>query len=63
MVVILEGSPSSHSGDQVSQLKPGDFVGFKSGSPEMHFLENTTNEIVKILVICSNPKNDSTVRD
>lgn len=63
MVVILLGQPLAHVGNQVSQLKPGDIVGFNPGSPALHFIENTTDEIVGFLVICSNPQGDSIIHD
>jgi uncharacterized cupin superfamily protein len=61
MIVVLEGCPTLYLGDLVRQLKPGDFVGFNPVSQELHFIENTTDEEVRFLVICSNPKSDQTI--
>ena len=61
MVFILQGSATVHFGDQILQLQPGDFIGFKPNSTELHFIENKTVEEVRLLVICSNPTNDQVV--
>ena len=61
MILVLEGLPTAHLGNQVTQLKPGDFIGFKPGSKELHFIENTTDKEVRFLVICSNQKDDQII--
>jgi uncharacterized cupin superfamily protein len=61
MVIVLEGSPIFQVGNQVSQLKTGDIIGFSPASLEVNFIENKTNEIVKLLVICSNPPTDNII--
>jgi uncharacterized cupin superfamily protein len=63
MVIVLNGSPACHVGDQTIQLKPGDFIGFQPDSSELHTIENLTNEAVQLLVICSNPKDDYVIYD
>lgn len=64
MVIVLNGFPICHFGDQKITMKPGDVIGFKPSSEESHYIENTTNdEVVHMLVICSNPKDDLTVYD
>lgn len=62
MVIVLNGSPTCHLGNQTFQMKSGDFVGFEPGS-KLHYIENTTDELVQLLVICSHPKDDCTVYD
>src|SRR3990167_4892173 len=64
MVIVLNGSPICHLGDQKIQMKSGDVIGFKPSSTESHCIENRSdNEVVHLLVICSNPKDDRTVYD
>lgn len=63
MIFVLYASPTCHLGHQVYQMKSGDCVGFTPGKSEPHYIENVTNELVKLLVICSNPKDDDTVYD
>lgn len=53
MIFVLEGFPTAHLGNQAEQLKPGDMIGFKPGSKELHYIENTTDRDVRFLVICS----------
>jgi len=59
--LVLDGFPTVHLGDHSQQLKPGDFIGFNPGSYELHFIENTTDEEVRLLVICSNQENDQII--
>ncbi len=61
MVFILKGSATLHFEDQILELHPGDFIGFKPNSTQLHFIENKTVEEVRLLVICSNPTNDQVV--
>lgn len=63
LVFVLKGHPTAHQGDQTFQLQPGDFIRFKPGSTQLHFIENTTSEEVCLLVICSNPENDQVIYD
>jgi len=58
MVFVLEGFPTLHLGNQATELKPGDFMSFEPGS-ELHFIENRTENSVRILVISSNDPTDS----
>jgi len=58
MIFVLEGFPTAYLGKQAQQLKPGDFIGFKPGSKELHFIENTTDQEVRFLVICSNEEDE-----
>lgn len=60
MVIVLNGSPICYSGKQKLQIKSGDVIGFKPDT-EPHYIENLTDEVVHLLVICSNPKDDCTV--
>jgi uncharacterized cupin superfamily protein len=61
MVFVLKGNPTAHIGNQIIQLKPGDFIGFKPTSVDLHFIENTTQEEVEFLVICSSLKTDTVI--
>jgi uncharacterized cupin superfamily protein len=63
MIFVLEGFPTAHWGHQTQQLKPGDFLGFKPGVQQLHFIENTTNQDVGFLVICSKEENDQVMID
>jgi uncharacterized cupin superfamily protein len=63
MIFVLEGFPTACLGNQTQQLKPGDFLGFKPGSRELHYIENTTQENVRFLVICSNEEDDQVIVD
>ena len=63
MVIVLNGSPTCHLGDQTLKMKTGDFVGFSSGSSELHYIENTMDEVARFLVICSCPQGDCVVYD
>ena len=63
MVFVLDGFAIAHLGNQVVELKPGDFIGFKPGSKDLHFIENTSDEEVRFLVICSNQENDQVIFD
>jgi uncharacterized cupin superfamily protein len=63
MILVLDGLPTAHLGNQVIQLKPGDFIGFKPGTKELHYIENTTDKEVRFLVICSNQEDDKIVFD
>lgn len=58
MLFVLEGSPTVHHGTQSVQLRPGDFFGFKPGARDLHFVENNTAGVVRVLVIASNPQDD-----
>ncbi len=61
MIIVLNGSPTCHIGDQLLPMKTGDFIGFKPASAELHYIENASNEMVYLLVICSNPKEDQVI--
>jgi len=63
MIVVLNGSPTCHFGNQTFLMKSGDFIGFKPGSSELHYIENVTNEVVHLLVVCSHPKDDQIIYD
>ena len=58
MIVVLKGKPTVHLGSNQAQLEPGDFVGFRPGSKELHFLENKTQEEAHVLVISSRSGDD-----
>lgn len=58
MIFVIGGEPIAIYGDDVVQLKPGDFIGFKPGIPEYHVLENKTDATVTLLVISSKPEVD-----
>ena len=58
LVIVLNGSPTCHIGNKILLMNSGDFIGFEPGSSQLHYIENLTNESVRLLVICSNPKND-----
>lgn len=49
-VYILEGEAESTIGDSVSQLKAGDFVGYRAGG-EAHKLTNTGKATFKCIVV------------
>ena len=53
MFLVLEGNPTIHIGDDTFDAKPGDFIGFPSGCKQFYFIENKSDEIVKVLGICS----------
>jgi len=61
LIFVLDGFPTAHLGDQAVRLTPGDFVGFNPGSEDLYFIENTTNEDVRFLVICSKQKDDHVI--
>jgi uncharacterized cupin superfamily protein len=63
MIFVLNGYPTAHLGDRIIQLKPGDFIGFKPGVKELHFIENKTDKEVHFLVICSNQEDDQIIYD
>lgn len=63
MIFVLDGFPTAHLGNQQIKLKPGDFLGFKPGSPDLHFIENSTEEEVRFLVICSQQEDDQVLFD
>lgn len=63
IIFVLDGFPLAHLGNQVIQLKPGDFIGFQPESKELHFIENATDKDVRFLVICSNQGNDQIIFD
>lgn len=54
LIFVIEGSPIARYGDEIVQLKPGDFVGFKPGIPKYHVIENRSDIRVMLLVINSN---------
>lgn len=58
MFLVLSGKPSIHVENKSKQLRPGDFIGFKPNGKKKYFIENKTSSKVKILVICSNDKED-----
>ena len=58
MIFVIDGEPTAIYGDDIVQLKPGDFIGFKPGIPEYHVLENKTDATVTLLVISSKPEID-----
>jgi uncharacterized cupin superfamily protein len=53
LIFILDGKPTANCSDEIVQLQPGDFIGFKPGIPQYHYLENKTNTTVTLLVISS----------
>ena len=61
MIFILEGFPMAHHGKETLNLKPGDCVGFKPNSKDLHFVENNTSREVRFLVICSKPEDDQII--
>jgi uncharacterized cupin superfamily protein len=58
MIFVLEGVVTAHQGDEEVQLRPGDFIGFQTGSKKLHFVENTSEQEARLLVICSNDEDD-----
>lgn len=58
LIFIIDGKPTAIYGDDIVQLKPGDFIGFKPGISEYHVLENNTDTKVTVLVISSKPEID-----
>jgi uncharacterized cupin superfamily protein len=61
MIVVLEGAPTAHVGNEARILKPGDLVGFKPEDERLHFVENKTSAEVRVLVVASNPQQDQTI--
>jgi uncharacterized cupin superfamily protein len=51
MIFVLTGHPTAHLGEQIFQLKPGDFLGFKPSTSEYHFIKNCTDSEASVLVI------------
>lgn len=58
MGFVLTGNPMVYVGNKSVQLKPGDFIGFRPLT-EAHYFENLTDSEVHLLMICSNPSNDT----
>jgi hypothetical protein len=46
---------------QKHQMKSGDVIGFMPDLTESHHIENSSEEIVHLLVICSNPQKDCVI--
>ena len=61
IVLVLQGFPTAHLGEETVNLKPGDFIGFTPDSNQFHFIENPTQEEVRFLVICSKEEDDQTI--
>lgn len=61
MVLVLTGYPICKYGNKTVEMEPGDTIGFKPGLSERYYFENATNELVHLLVICSNPIDDSVI--
>ncbi len=51
LVYVLAGTVTLVEGCQVSLLRAGDAVTFKSGVPDGHFLENRSNAATRCLVV------------
>jgi uncharacterized cupin superfamily protein len=57
-IYILEGSPTLHTNEGATRLKPGDCAGFKAGTGNAHCLSNDTEVPVVYLEV-----GDRTPRD
>lgn len=58
MIFVLDGNPTAHEGTRTTRLRPGDFVGFRAGSDEPHFVENSTEVEAKVLIITTRSEGD-----
>lgn len=58
MYFILSGAPSAYVNDEKRVLHAGDYVVFKSGLGEIHYLANETPESVELLLVSSCPPDD-----
>jgi len=56
--VILSGTPTVYVNEEKRTACSGDYIIFKSGLKEVHYLANETREIVELLVISSCPPDD-----
>lgn len=61
LVYVLRGTPTLVLEGSRSLLRPGDYVGFRSGDRARHHLRNDTTEDVEYLVIASKPDGDEVV--
>jgi uncharacterized cupin superfamily protein len=58
MYLVLSGTPVAYVNDERRMLHAGDYVIFRSGLMEVHYLANETQESVKLLQISSCPPDD-----
>jgi len=59
-VYVIEGHPQAWIQGEIYDLKPGDGVGFKSGTGINHTFLNNTNEPVRLLVVGERKKDSKT---
>ena len=55
---VLAGTPSLLVGAEVTDLQPGDFIGFSPSEGVPHMLFNRLSEPATVLTIGTNPKTD-----
>ncbi len=56
--LVLSGTPSVWIEGEVTQLGPGDFVGFNAEEPKAHMLLNLSDAPAAVLTIGTNPLDD-----
>ena len=56
--LVASGTPSVWIEGEVTQLAPGDFVGFSAHEPKAHMLLNLSNEPAVVLTMGTNPPDD-----
>lgn len=49
-VYILSGTAEAYIGEQVYEVKAGDFIGYRAGG-DAHSLKNTGNEVLRCIVV------------
>lgn len=57
---VLSGTPSVCVGDEMTDLEPGDVIGFKPSPKQPHMMLNCSQEPAVILTIGTNPETDVT---
>lgn len=57
MILVLRGNPTAHVGSRAHTLKAGDFLGFRPGAGNLHFVENAGADESELLVIASGREN------
>ena len=58
LIFVLEGHPTAVLNDKRIELAPGGFIGFHPGTGELHYLENTTEQEVRVLVAVARDSQD-----
>ena len=57
---VLSGTPSVCIGNEVTDLEPGDIIGFKPSPEQPHMMLNRSQKPAVILTIGTNPETDVT---